>query len=51
MDPPAEMEQYSKRPSKTGQSSPTLTIMVYGDEERRRRSREWKGEAGEEREE
>lgn len=26
IDPPAEIEQYSKRPSKTGQSSPTETV-------------------------
>jgi hypothetical protein len=25
MDPPADMEQNSNKPSKTGQSSPTLT--------------------------
>lgn len=25
MDPPAEIEQYSNRPSNTGQSSPTLS--------------------------
>jgi len=26
MDPPAESEQKSNKPSKTGQSSPTLTL-------------------------
>lgn len=29
MEPPAEMELYSNRPSKTGQSSPVLTAVAF----------------------
>jgi len=29
IDPPADIEQYSKSPSNTGQSSPTLTVEVF----------------------